>query len=143
MPDLLDTNILSELRKPRPAFEVVSYFAQRASVELFISVVNVAEVRFGISVAKDPAKVKDLAEWLNSTLLSLFNGRIMPVNEAILLRWRILLETGRKAGRIFPQPDLFLAATALEHDPTLVTRNTSDFAGMDGLKLLNPWEHRS
>ena len=120
----------------------MTYFAQRSAEELFISTVNIAEVRFGISIAKDAAKREDLLQWLNTTLIPLFAGRILQIDEAILLRWRILLEAGRKAGRTFPQPDLFLAATALEHNLTLVTRNTKDFTGIEGLKVFNPWESR-
>ena len=140
MPDLIDTNILSELRKPRPASVVVAYFTQCPADDRFISTVSLAEVRFGISVAQDSAKSEDLLHWLNTVLLPLFKGQVLEVDEAVLLRWRILLEAGRKAGRTFAQPDLFLAATALEHNLTLVTRNTKDFTGIEGLKLLNPWE---
>jgi toxin FitB len=56
-----------------------------------------------------------------------------------MLRWRVLLESGRKTGRTFPQPDLIIAATALEHDAAVVRRNVKDFAGL-GLTILNPWD---
>jgi predicted nucleic acid-binding protein len=69
----------------------------------------------------------------------MFAGRTLAITEDIMLRWRLLVEDGRKAGRTFPQPDLILAATALEHDLTLVTRNVKDFAGL-GIAILNPWE---
>ncbi len=140
MPDLLDTNTLSELRKPRPASSVLTYFTQRPANQRFISTVSLAEVRFGIGVTQDPSKREDLRDWLDNTLRPLFHGQILDITEEVLLRWRILLEAGRKAGRTHPQPDLFLAATALEHNLTLVTRNTRDFTSIPDLKLLDPWD---
>ena len=139
MSDLLDTNILSELRKPRPAPSVLTYFAQRAAHQRFISTVSIAEVRFGISLTRDPVKREDIRLWLNDVLLPLFSGQVLEVTEAVVLRWRILLEAGRKAGRTYAQPDLFLAATALEHGLTLVTRNMKDFTSIADLQLFNPW----
>lgn len=143
MPDLLDTNILSELRKPKPASLVLAYFTQRAADQRFISTVSLAEIHFGISIAQDFYQREDLRDWLNNTLRPLFRGQVLEITEAVVLRWRILLEAGRKAGRTHPQPDLFLAATALEHNLTLVTRNTKDFAAIPNLKLLNPWNFKS
>ncbi len=139
MPDLLDTNILSELRKPKPASAVLGYFIQHSADQRFISTVSLAEVRFGISIAQNPAQREDLRDWLDNTLRPLFQGQVLQLTEAILLRWRILLEAGRQVGRTHPQPDLFLAATALEHNLTLVTRNTRDFTSIPELKLFNPW----
>ena len=69
----------------------------------------------------------------------MFTGRVLEITEDVMLRWRLLVEEGRKAGRTFSQPDLIIAAIALEHGLTLVTRNVKDFAGLR-LPLLNPWE---
>jgi predicted nucleic acid-binding protein len=69
----------------------------------------------------------------------MFAGRIIEISEDIMLRWRVLLESGRKAGRTFSQPDLIIAATALENHLTLVTRNVKDFADL-GLTIVNPWD---
>ena len=140
MPDLLDTNILSELRKPRPAFPVVTYFTQRSADQRFISTVSLAEIRFGISTAPNPTQREDLQIWLEDVLRPLFKGQILQITEAVVLRWRILLQDGRRSGRTYSQPDLLLAATALEHNLTLVTRNTRDFTSVPDLKLLNPWD---
>jgi predicted nucleic acid-binding protein len=143
MPDLLDTNVLSELRKPRPEPLVVAYFISRPAEDLFISTVTLAEIRFGIQSQPDEIKREALANWLEKDMRPTFAGRTLPITEAVMLRWRILLEQGRKSGRAFSQPDLIIAATAIEHGLTLVTRNTKDFAGLPDLLLLNPWEPRT
>jgi predicted nucleic acid-binding protein len=67
-----------------------------------------------------------------------FAGRVLPVTEDIMLRWRLLVDEGRKANHTFSQPDLIIAATALEHGLTLVTRNTADFARTP-VQMINPW----
>ncbi len=142
MPDLLDTNFLSELRRPRPEPLVVAYFLSRPAEELFISVVTLAEIRFGIQSQQDEIKREALMNWLERDMRPMFAGRVLPVTETVMLSWRILVEQGRKSGRVFSQPDLIIAATAIEHGLTLVTRNTKDFAGLPELLLLNPWEPR-
>jgi len=140
MANLLDTNFLSELRKPRPEPRVLTYFSNLAIEDQFISDVSLAEIRFGIEMLPDEGRRLDLLQWLNQDIRPLFATRTLPINEAILLRWRLQLEHGRKSGRTFSQPDLFLAATAIEHGLTLVTRNTQDFKEVTGLLLFNPWE---
>jgi predicted nucleic acid-binding protein len=107
---------------------------------LFISVVNVVEVRFGIEIA-EPSRKYDLDRWLARTVRPMFGGRVLPISEEVLLRWRLLVHEGRKVGRTFPQPDLILAATALEHDLTLVTRNVRDFSAIP-MRIFNPWDQQ-
>ncbi len=68
----------------------------------------------------------------------MFVQRVVAISEDVMLRWRLLVEQGRKSGHTFSQPDLIIAATALEHDMVLVTRNVKDFAGLS-LTILNPW----
>lgn len=140
MSHLLDTNILSELRKARPEPLVIAFFLSRAPDKLFISTVTLAEIRFGIVSQPDQAKRASLQTWLEQEIRPLFADRILSVTESVMLRWRIMLEQGRKSGRVFSQPDLIIAATAIEHGLTLVTRNTKDFIGLPDLNLLNPWE---
>jgi predicted nucleic acid-binding protein len=135
---LLDTNVLSELRRPRPDPNVVRFVETSPSETLFISTVTLAEIRFGIALIAEPEYRDGLSQWLeNSVRLRFFQGTL-PITEDILYRWRQLVEQGRKAGHTFSQPDLFLAATALQHNLTLVTRNTRDFAPIE-LPMLNPW----
>ena len=139
MPWLLDTNVLSELRRPRPERKVVSFLADRPLESLFVSAVTLAEIRFGIELASEPATRAALNDWLATTVRPMFAGRLLPVTEDIVLRWRILVEAGRKSGHTFSQPDLIIAATAIQHGLTVVTRDRSDF-DRAGALVVNPWE---
>ncbi len=134
---LLDTNVLSELRKPRPEPRVLDFVAKQPLDQLYISSVALAEIRYGVEIHPDAQRRTELLDWLRLIIRPMFANRILPVSEDILLRWRLLVEVGRKAGITFSQPDLFIAATALQHDLTIVTR---DHAGFDrtGAKVLNP-----
>jgi predicted nucleic acid-binding protein len=139
---LLDTNVLSETRKPRPDLHVVAFLASKPIREFFTCSVVVAEIRFGLATAKDSIRKAALKAWLTYELRPRFRGRTLDVTEDVMLRWRILLEGSRKSGQNYSQPDLLIAATAIEHNLTLVTRNTKDFTGLP-LSLLNPWEPQS
>jgi predicted nucleic acid-binding protein len=136
---LLDTNILSELRKTRPEEKVVHFVRTCPQDSFFISTVTVAEIRFGIDLVSEPGAGVELNRWLEENIRRRFAKGTLPITEDILYRWRVLVEQGRKAGHTFSQPDLFLAATALEHNLVLVTRNVKDFTHID-LEVLNPWK---
>jgi predicted nucleic acid-binding protein len=101
--------------------------------------VSIAEIRFGIELQQDPARRAQLSHWLTLTLRPTFAGRILPVTEDIFLKWRLLMEDGRKTGHTYSHPDLLLAATALHHGLTVVTRDRSDF-DKARVPVLNPWE---
>jgi predicted nucleic acid-binding protein len=135
---LLDTNVLSELRRPRPDPKVVEFVAAQPLETLFVSTVTLAEIRFGIELVGDASRRAELNEWLTHKVRPLFDGRILPVSEDIMFKWRLLVESGRKAGHTFTQPDLIIAATGLQHDLTVVTRDTGDYA-KTRVTLLNPW----
>ena len=135
---LLDTNILSEMRRLKPDQRVTAFLGRCPLSQLYISSVISAEIRFGIHSA-EPFRQADLDTWFRNDIRPMFHGRILEITEDVMFRWRVLVEEGRKAGRTFSQPDLIIAATALEHGLTLVTRNVRDFAGL-GLVILNPWD---
>lgn len=137
---LLDTNILSEIRRLRPEPKVVALIAGNALDELYISSVTLAELRFGIELLSEgSARRGELDNWLTGTIRPMFEQRVLPVTEDIMFRWRVLLEEGRKTGHTFSQPDLIIAATALHHGLTVVTRDGSDF-DKARVSVLNPWE---
>jgi toxin FitB len=135
---LLDTNVLSELRRARPDPKVFDFVSSRPLERLFVSTVTFAEIRFGIERLADPARRSELGDWLALTLRPMFEGRVLEVSEDVMLRWRLLVEEGRKVRHTFAQPDLIIAATALCHGLTVATRDTGDFEKA-GATVLNPW----
>ena len=138
---LLDTNILSELRRPRPDRRVLALVAAQPLELLHVSSVTLAEIRFGIEGVTDANRRAELVEWLAHKVRPMFDGRVLPVSEDIMVKWRLLVEEGRKVGHTFSQPDLIIAATALHHGLTVVSRDTADYA-RTRVALINPWLDR-
>lgn len=139
MPWLLDTNVLSELRKPKPEPKVLDFITVTPLPELYTSAVCLAEIRFGIELSGDETKRAALKNWLTVKVRPMFDGeRTLHVTEDIILKWRVLLEEGRKSGYTFSQPDLLIAATAAHHGLTVVTRDHSNFSRAR-VAVLNPW----
>jgi len=140
MPWLLDTNILSEIRRLKPEPRVLTFISDRPLEQLYVSAVTLAELRFGIELLSEGSSRRDeLNHWLTNTIRPMFDQRVLPITEEIMFRWRILVEEGRKAGHTFSQPDLIIAATALQHGFTMVTRDRGDFE-KSGVAIVNPWE---
>ncbi|MGD0104599.1 MAG: type II toxin-antitoxin system VapC family toxin [Rhodopila sp.] len=136
---LIDTNVVSELRKgPRCAAPVRDWATSVPPVACHLSRISVAEIRFGIERAASPDFRAELEAWLRDGLLPWFGARILEVTERVLLRWRRLVWEGQRVNYTFAQPHALLAATALEHELGVVTRNTDDFERA-GVLLLNPW----
>jgi toxin FitB len=136
---LLDTNVLSELRRPRPDAKVIKFIASQNLETLYISAVTFSEIRFGIEMVGDVHKREILLDWLTHKVRPMFEGRVLPISEDVMFKWRLLVEEGRKQGHTFSQPDLIIAATALHHHLTIVTRNTTDFE-ITKVSLFNPWK---
>ena len=136
---LLDTNILSELRRPRPEPKVVKFVSAQPLDSLYISSVTLAEIRFGIELVPDASRRAELNDWLMHKVRPMFEQRVLAVTEDVMFKWRLLVEDGRRAGHTFSQPDLIIAATALEHGLTLVTRDTSEYEKAR-VPILNPWK---
>jgi toxin FitB len=135
---LLGTNILSELRKPKPEPRVVEFIRTQSLDHLFVSIVTLAEIRFGIEFAAEPTYRTELNNWLTHKIRPMFVERTLPISEDIMLKWRLLVEDGRKAGQTFTQADLIIAATGLHHGLTIVTRDTKNYA-LTRAPVLNPW----
>ena len=136
---LLDTNVLSELRRPRPERKVVAFVAEQPLDLLHVSAVTLAEIRFGIELLGDATRRAALHDWLTHKVRPMFEQRILEVSEDVVFKWRVLVEAGRKAGHTYSQPDLFIAATALHHGLTVVSRDTREYERA-GVPVLNPWE---
>lgn len=136
---LLDTNILSELRRPRPEIRVVSFIEALPLNHMYVSVVTLAELRYGVELISDPPRRADLHDWLNNIVRPMFDQRVVPITEEIMVQWRFFVEEGRKSGHTFSQPDLLIAASAAHLGMTVVTRDRSQF-DRAGVAVLNPWE---
>lgn len=132
---LIDTNVLSELRRKNPNAGVVAWISQRPPVTLHISVLTLGEIRKGIVGLADEARRMKLVDWLEADLPAFFTGRILPVDAQVADRWGRMVAA---AGRPLPAIDSLLAATALAHDLILVTRNVKDFADLP-LQVISPW----
>jgi predicted nucleic acid-binding protein len=124
---LLDTNILSELRRLGPEAKVVQFIGAQPLDFLYVSTVTFAEIRFGIELLADANRRAELHAWLTHSLRPMFHQRVLELTEDILLGWRLLVADGRKAGHTYSQPDLMIAATALHHGLTVVSRDTSEY----------------
>ena len=135
---LLDTNVLSELRRPKPEPRVVAFVASKPLDLLFVSTVTFAEIRFGIERVGDATRRAELNDWLAHKVRPMFEQRALAVTEDVIFKWRLLVADGRKAGHTYSQPNLIIAATALHHGLTVVSRDTSDFKKAR-VPILNPW----
>jgi toxin FitB len=135
---LLDTNIVSELRKPNCHPAVKQWSDSQPPQSFYLSTVTLAEIRFGIERVNDIDFRQELTRWLDTTLRPWFSDRILAVDEDTILLWRQMVEQGRKQGYTYSQPDLFIAAIASLHDLYVVTRNVVDFQ-KSGVAVFNPF----
>ena len=136
---MLDTNVVSELRKPQRDPQVLAWVDAQQPLSLFLSVVTLAEIRYGIELlASDDLRRSRLELWLAEDLRPWFADRLFGIDEDVLVTGRRLAGRSRALRVAFLQPDLFIAATALHHDLCVVTRNVSDFIAA-GVPVLNPW----
>ena len=136
---LLDTNILSELRKSRPEPKVEAFVAAQPLEQLYVSVVTLAEIRFGIECVGDANRRAELGDWLTNKIRPMFDQRVLLITEDVMLKWRLLVKEGRKAGHTFSQPDLIIAATAIYHGLTVITRDRKDYDKARA-PVINPWD---
>jgi predicted nucleic acid-binding protein len=137
---LLDTNVIGELRKPasRGASAVRAWAQRQATHDLSISVITVMEIEIGIArlERRDAVQGSVLRRWLEHDLLAAFAGRILPVDLDVVRR-----AAGMHVPDPRPERDVLIAATALAHNLTVVTRNTADFGPL-GVALVNPWDEQ-
>jgi toxin FitB len=136
---LLDTNVLSEASKKQPDPRVVAWLQSQAEENLYLSILTIAEGDKGIAKLdqEDPKRAKFMVKW--QALEDRFEGRILPLTNPVVRRWGSISGALEKTGKPAPVIDTMLAATALEHDLYLATRNTADVQGT-GAALFNPWK---
>jgi toxin FitB len=134
---LLDTNAVSEWVKPRPNPGVIDWMEMADEDRIFISVISLAELRYGVERMAAARRRSQLERWLQDELPLRFESRVLPVDNTVAEAWGRTVSRAEAAGRPIGAMDAFLAATAETHQLTLVTRNVSDFPLLKA--VLNPW----
>jgi toxin FitB len=135
---LLDTNCISELVRIKPDANVATWIEDTQESLLYLSVLTLAEIRKGLASLAQGKRRSRLEAWLEVELHARFSGRILPIDVAIADRWGLLTANAKAKGKPLSTIDALLAATAIQHDLTLVSRNVGDFAHVP-VPVLNPW----
>ncbi len=135
---LLDTNVPSEIIRQRANVKVDFWVRSQDDETLFLSAITIGELRKGLAIQPEGKRRDPIEEWLEADLIPAFTDRILPVTRAIAERWGVLSGMRQMRGRPLVMAYGLIAATALEHDLIVVTRNVRDFEDL-GLKIVNPW----
>jgi predicted nucleic acid-binding protein len=136
---LLDTNVISELVAKSPHPRVVQWVDSLDPNSVYLSALTIGELRKGIEKLPDSSRRDTLRNWLHDELLVRFSGRILALDVGVMLTWGELTGRLERVGRPLPAMDLLIAALALHHKCSLVTRNEADFLET-GVAILNPWK---
>jgi predicted nucleic acid-binding protein len=134
---LFDTNVISEIRKSDCNAVVKSFVDEIPPEDIFLSVISIGEISYGVEKLPSGRKKHELSLWLYTKVPQWFSGRIIPLDMEVMLEWG-KLRAGTK--RTIPVADSLVAASAISHRMILVTRNTKDFEDIEGIKLINPWD---
>jgi predicted nucleic acid-binding protein len=136
---LFDTNVISELIKPQPETNVTAWIEDTDESLLYLSVLTLGEIRRGIAALPQSRRRAILEAWLETDLRARFAERILTIDQEVADRWGLLTAAARSSGIVLPVIDSLLAATALEHNLTLVTRDVGQIP-TTGVAVFNPWE---
>jgi predicted nucleic acid-binding protein len=136
---LLDTNCISELVCPKPEPRVMQWMDAADETMLYLSVLTLGEIRKGVAGLPPGKRRTSLETWLDVELQARFAGRLVPIDAAIADRWGVIAADAKRRGKALPIVDGLLAATAVHHNFTVVSRNTADFAGAQ-VRVVNPWK---
>jgi predicted nucleic acid-binding protein len=135
---LLDTNVISELIKPRPDAGVTTWIDATDEGLMYLSVLTLSEIRRGVATLPHARRRAALEAWLETDLSTRFEGRVLSIDDSVADRWGLLTAESLKRGTVISVIDGLLAATALQHNLTFVTRDTRNIAAA-GIAVFNPW----
>ena len=135
---LLDTCVVSELIRPRPNASVLKWVGERDEDDLFLSVLTIGEIEKGIAGLADSPRRHHLEKWVRTDLADRFRDRLLGIDSHIAARWGTITGTSEGRGHPLPVIDALIAATSLQHDLTIVTRNTNHLERC-GARCFNPW----
>ena len=138
---LLDTCVVSELIRPRPKASVVSWVLAHDESNLFLSVITIGELEKGIAKLPSSAKRTTLEHWVRHELADRFRGRLLAIDVGVATHWGRIAGGSEVRGQPLPVIDSLIAATALHHGFSLVTRNEADFKFPE-LDVINPWQRQ-
>ncbi|MBX3461450.1 MAG: type II toxin-antitoxin system VapC family toxin [Planctomycetes bacterium] len=136
---LLDTNVIAESGRAKCDPKVAAWMQTVAPEDFYLSAITVGEVVHGLEIMKDNAARRRLTQWWYAQVLPAFEGRVLPVDEAVAERWGQLKAKARQQGFALADLDGLIAATALVHGLPVVTRNKKHFT-RTGVMVINPWE---
>lgn len=136
---LLDTNVLSEFMRPQPAMQVVAWLDEQPASEVWISAVSRAEIELGLALMPSGKRQAALVRAARAMFEEDFAGRCLAFDEAAAVHYARIVSVRMQLGRPTSVEDAQIAAIALANDMVLATRNTADFAQIEGLDLVNPW----
>ncbi len=135
---LLDTCVISELVKPTPKASVLAWIEERDEAQLFLCVITIGELEKGISRLPVSIKRNKLEHWVRRELADRFRERLLMIDRDVAARWGALVGIAEARGEPLPVIDSLIAATGLQHEMPIVTRNTEDFERC-GAPCINPW----
>jgi predicted nucleic acid-binding protein len=136
---LVDTNCISEVVRVKPEPRVLAWIEAADESLLYVSVLTLGEIRKGLAARPQSIRRSRLETWLEVELQARFSGRILPIDVAVADRWGLLAANAKASGKALSTIDGLLAATAIHHNLTVVSRNVSDFTRLP-VQVLNPWE---
>ena len=136
---LFDTCVISEVIRPKPALPVLRWLESVPNDRIYLSVLTLGELKKGILRLGSADKARRLQTWLDTDVLNRFRSRLLPIDTEVALEWGKLCAASEQSGHPRPTVDALLAATAITHHLTLVTRNVADVA-FTGADVFNPWE---
>jgi toxin FitB len=135
---VVDTNVISELKRPSPNAAILEWYGSVSMESIYTTVVNISEIRAGITALQSVAHAAELSTWLATVIRPFYQGRILEANEGAFVRWHQIRQLMQARQLPNPPVDTLIAAIAIENNACVVTRDVKGFVAT-GVPLLNPF----